>query len=281
MARARSRGRITSAFGASRWSGSIRIVAPPTIELDERGFTRIEGLLTPERRRRLVGRIEALFAEEGDAAGAEFKQEPGARRLANLVDKGPVFVDCILEPEVLALVVHVLGPRFKLSSLNARDADPGEAAAPPLHADVGAIPDAHGFWVCNTLWMLDDFTPENGALRAVPGSHRAGRLPQDVLADPRAPHPAEVLVTGRAGDVVVMNAHMWHAGTANRTRDRRLALHAFYCRSDKPQQLYQRRWLRPETEAGLSREARAILALDDPQNDALSGAGERQSGFLK
>jgi Phytanoyl-CoA dioxygenase (PhyH) len=253
----------------------------PAQELDEQGFTKILGFLSTDRRHCLVDRIEALFAEEGEAAGAEFKQEPGARRLANLVDKGSVFVECILEPEVLALVGHVLGPRFKLSSLNARAAEPGEDAAQPLHADVGAIPDAQGFWVCNTLWMLDDFTADNGSLRAVPGSHRAGQLPQDRLADPRAPHPGEVLVTGRAGDVVVMNAHLWHAGTANRTQDRRLALHAFYCRSDKPQQLYQRRWLRPETEARLSPAARALLALDDPVNDARSGAGEKQSGFLK
>jgi Phytanoyl-CoA dioxygenase (PhyH) len=256
-------------------------VATHEQELDAQGFTKIEGLLSADRRHALVDRIEVLFAEEGEGAGGEFKQEPGARRLANLVDKGSAFVECILEPEVLALVQHVLGPRFKLSSLNARAADPGENAAQPLHADVGAIPDAQGFWVCNTLWMLDDFTAENGSLRAVPGSHRAGRLPQDLLADPRAPHPDEMLVTGRAGDVVVMNAHLWHGGTANRTQDRRLALHAFYCRSDKPQQLYQRRWLRPETEAALSPAARALLALDDPANDALSGAGERQSGFLK
>jgi hypothetical protein len=256
-------------------------MATPTRELDEQGFTKIEGFLSADRRLRLVDRLEALFAEEGERAGAEFKQEPGARRLANLVDKGSAFVDCILEPEVLALVEHVLGFRFKLSSLNARAAEPGEAAAQPLHADMGAIPDAQGYWVCNTLWMLDDFTPENGSLRAVPGSHRAGRMPQDALADPRAPHPDEVLVTGRAGDVVVMNAHLWHAGTANRTTDRRLALHAFYCRSDKPQQLYQRRWLGPETQGSLSPAARAILALDDPLNDAMSGAGERQSGFLR
>jgi ectoine hydroxylase-related dioxygenase (phytanoyl-CoA dioxygenase family) len=146
---------------------------------------------------------------------------------------------------------------------------------------VGAIPDEQGFWVCNTLWMLDDFTTENGSLRAVPGSHRAGRLPTDALEDPRAPHPAEVLVTGRAGDVVVMNAHVWHAGTANRTPTRRLALHAFYCRWDKPQQQYQRRLLREETQKHLSPQARAVLALDDPFNDALSAAGEGRSGFLR
>ena len=100
------------------------------------------------------------------------------------------------------------------------------------------------------------------------------------LADPRAPHPDEVLVTGRSGDLVVMNSHLWHGGTANRTERRRLALHAFYCRWDKPQQQYQKALLRPETQAALSRDARALLALDDPANDAMSAEGGR-SGFMK
>jgi ectoine hydroxylase-related dioxygenase (phytanoyl-CoA dioxygenase family) len=78
-----------------------------------------------------------------------------------------------------------------------------------------------------------------------------------------------------------MNAHLWHAGTGNGTPRRRLALHSFYCRSDKPQQQYQKRLLRPETQARLSPEARAMLALDDPLNDALSANGEGGSGFLR
>jgi hypothetical protein len=248
--------------------------------LDERGFVTLAGFVPPELRARLRERIERLFTEEGGAAGAEFKTEPGARRLANLVDKGEVFLECILEPRVLAYVGHVLGPSFKLSSLNAREAEPG-APAQPLHVDAGALPDARGDWVCNTLWMLDDLTETNGALRAVPGSHRFGNRPQEALADPLLPHPDELLLTGRAGDLVVMNAHLWHGGAANRTDRPRLALHAFYCRSDKPQQQYQKALLRPETQAALSAPARALLALDDPENDALSAAGAGRSGFMR
>ena len=249
-------------------------------QLDEAGYVRLPGFIVPERRRRLVERIDALFAEEGANAGSEFRQEPGAQRLANLVDKGEVFLDCIVDPTVLRYLAHVLGPRFKLSSLNARSANPHSAESQPLHVDAGALADEQGYWVCNTVWLLDDFTTENGALRVVPGSHRWGRRPQDALADPQAAHPEEVLVTGRAGDLVVMNSHLWHGGTANRTDRRRLALHAFYCRSDKPQQQYQKAGLRPETLAGLSPAARAILAVDDPANDALSVEGGR-SGFMK
>jgi len=248
--------------------------------LDERGYVKLEGLIVPERRRRLADRLEALFTAEGRDAGAEFRQEPGARRLANLVDKGELFVECILEPRVLEHVAVVLGPRFKLSSLNARSANARTEDAQALHVDAGALPDERGYWVCNSVWMLDDFTPANGALRVVPGSHRWHRRPQDALADPQHPHPEEELVTGRAGDVVVMNSHLWHGGAANRTDRPRLALHAFYCRWDKPQQQYQKALLRPEVQAALPAAARALLALDDPANDAM-GAEAGRSGFMK
>jgi hypothetical protein len=250
-------------------------------QLDEQGFVKLEGHLDRPRRERLVARLHALYEGEGEDAGHEFRREPGARRLANLVDKGEVFVESILDPVVLAHVSHVLVPRFKLSSLNARSANPQNEEVQPLHVDAGALPDERGHWVCNVLFMLDDFTPENGSLRVVPGSHRSLRRPQDALADPMAPHPDEVLVTGQAGDVVVMNAHLWHGGTANRTSRPRLALHAFYCRSDKPQQQYQKALLRPETQAALSPEARALLALDDPENDVMSAALGGASGFMK
>ena len=102
-----------------------------------------------------------------------------------------------------------------------------------------------------------------------------------MLADPLAPHPDEILLTGRAGSVAVMNAHMWHGGTANTTAAPRLAMHAFYCRSDKPQQQYQKRLVRPDVQATMSADLRRILALDDPLNDELSAVVPVRSGFLK
>ena len=226
-------------------------------------------------------RILELFVSEGAQAGSEFRPEAHAHRLANLVDKGEVFRRAIVAPAVLDGVKHVLGPAMKLSSLNARSADPNADAGQPLHVDMAAIPDARGYWVCNTIWMLDDFTPENGATRLVPGSHKWGQRPQDVLSDPAAPHPDEILLTGPAGGVVVMNAHLWHGGTANRTARPRLAMHAFYCRRDKPQQQYQKQLLRPEVQTALTPELRDLLAIDDPENDALSANVEMRSGFLK
>jgi ectoine hydroxylase-related dioxygenase (phytanoyl-CoA dioxygenase family) len=250
-------------------------------QLDEQGYVVLEHFMSDNLLQELRERVDQLFYEEGCGAGSEFRQEQGTRRLANLVDKGEVFRRTIAVAEILQYVGHVLGPDFKLSSLNVRSANPHSDWTQPLHADMGLVRDERGYAVCNTVWLLDDFTAENGALRMVPGTHRTGKLPQDLLADISAPHPNEVLLTAQAGTVVVMNAHMWHGGTANRTAAHRRAMHGFYCRCDIAQQQYQKKLLRPETQAALTPEMRRVLALDDPRNDEISAAGSGRSGFLK
>jgi ectoine hydroxylase-related dioxygenase (phytanoyl-CoA dioxygenase family) len=249
--------------------------------LDRDGYLVLEGFLDPSRLAELRDRVEGLYAQEGDAAGSEFKQEPGCRRLANLANKGDVFLRLLSDGRLLELVARVLGPDFKLSSLNARSANPFSDEAQPLHADMGAVPDERGYWVANVLVMLDDFTLTNGATRVVPGSHRFGKLPQAAMDDPAAAHPDEALLTGPAGTAIVYNAHLWHGGTANRTAAPRRALHVFFCRGDKPQQQYQKRLLDPGLQATLSPELRRLLALDDPKNDRLCQGDYVKSGFLK
>jgi len=249
--------------------------------LAREGLLVLQDLIAPDRLARLRERVAQVFADEGGRAGHEFRHEPHALRLANLVAKGREFEDLVIEPSVLERVQWVLGADFKLSSLNARTAPPREDCRQPLHIDAGAIADERGYWVCNTIWLLDDFTPENGATRCVPGSHLWRQNPIAELDDPLAPHPAEVLVTAPAGSVVVMNAHMWHGGTANRTACPRRALHAFYCRGDKPQQQYQKALIPEEVQRNLRPEVRRILALDDARNDEVSARETGASGFLK
>ena len=250
-------------------------------QLDELGWICLPGVMDERFLEEVRTQVERLWEEEGENAGSEFRKEPGARRLANLVDKGEVFERVVSHPLVLEAVKHVLGDDFKLSSLNARSTDPWWAECQPLHCDAGAVADDSGFWVCNTIWLLDDFTPANGATRIVPGSQHWRKLPQEALEDPQATHPGEILVLGKAGSVVVMNTHAWHGGTANRTGQPRRALHAFYTRGDKPQQQYQKALLRPQTQAHLAPELRRILALDDPRNDEISSKTTRMSGFLR
>jgi len=249
--------------------------------LESEGFVLLPGFMPDTLLERVRRRVDELYAEEGDRAGAEFRLEPGTRRLANLGAKDPVFLELAANATILALVRQVLGERFKVSSMNARSANPQSNSHQPLHVDQGLLPDERGNSVCNVVWMLDDFTAENGALRVVPGTHKSGVNPVTALGDPSAAHPDEVLVTGQAGSVVVMNAHLWHGGTANRTNAHRRAVHSFYCRWDKPQQQYQKGLLPQAVIAQLTPDQRTLLAIDDPLNDELSTASPNMSGFLR
>ena len=190
-------------------------------------------------------------------AGLEVHQEAGTDRLADLVNKDPVFEICFTQPAVLAAVAHVLG-EFRLSSLNSRAVRPGQGHQ-PLHADWGGPVPPPGYQVCNSIWLLDDFTSDNGATRVVPGSHRLTVSARDAMPDTSAPHPDEVKLVAPAGTVVVFNSHLWHGGTLNRTGSQRRATHSYFTRRANGQQLDQRKYIRPETLARLRPAARFIL----------------------
>ena len=113
-------------------------------QLNDLGYVLLPRVMQADFLHRLRTQVELLYRREGDSAGAEFKREPGSRRLANLVNKGRVFQEVILHPVVLPLVAHVLRGSVKLSSLNARSVEPYADSPQPLHCDMGALPDEQG-----------------------------------------------------------------------------------------------------------------------------------------
>jgi ectoine hydroxylase-related dioxygenase (phytanoyl-CoA dioxygenase family) len=242
-------------LGACDW----QLSAAETSRLDEDGFLPLPGILSAGQLRLIRRRLAERSAAEGERAGTEVHQEAGTDRLADLVNKDPVFDVCFTHPRILAAIARVLGD-FTLSSLNSRAALPGHGQQ-RLHADWGEPVQPGSYQVCNSIWLIDDFTESNGPTRAVPGSHRSARLPRDVMADPAGSHPGEVKLLGSAGTVVIFNSHLWHGGTVNMTDRPRRALHSYFCRRGLRQQLDQRAYVRPETLARLSPAARYILGV--------------------
>jgi ectoine hydroxylase-related dioxygenase (phytanoyl-CoA dioxygenase family) len=227
-------------------------------QLDENGYILFPGLIDPEWLKALRARVNALIEKEGDAAGKEVNLEKGTRRLADLVNKGEVFDNTYLHPKLLAAAYHILQREFRFNSLNARDSMPGEGLQ-GLHADWKERTADEPYYIVNSIWLLDDFTEENGATRFVPGTHKMKGLPKDHVEDPRAPHPDQVLLIAPKGTVAVFNSHLWHGGTLNRSNGTRMCIHSSYVSRDSEQQTNQREYFRKKTNDRISDAAKYIL----------------------
>ena len=234
--------------------------ASEVAQLDERGYAYFENVLSPDQLEVIRARFDEIEAAEGNEAGEEMARvkEAHVGRLANLVNKGECFKPCYTNPRILAAMAHVMQDEIHFDSLNGRNCPPGEGHQ-ALHCDAMGTPDEKGYRVCQSLWILDDFTPENGATRIVPGTHKLGKRPADVVSDPLASHPDEELVLAPAGTVVVFNGHCWHGGTKNRSQRQRRVLHGCYTRRDAEQQQVQVDWLSPETVGALPPSVRYVL----------------------
>ncbi len=202
--------------------------------LDEHGYVVLRKALTPEKADDLRNRsAECVASEKADGEHVYFDGQ--AQRVWNLVNKGRIFEEMIQLPQVLALHEHLLGDDCILSSFTVNLIGPG-APAGGLHVDfpLGRFPQpAPPFAFCsNTIFVLDDFTSENGATQIVPGSYKRGTPPE-----PEKEYDDVIQLDARKGDIVIIHGATWHSSGANRTEQERMILLGFFCRSFmKPQQ---------------------------------------------
>jgi ectoine hydroxylase-related dioxygenase (phytanoyl-CoA dioxygenase family) len=236
----------------------VSLSATQTRELDERSFTILPDVIDPTWLAGLRQGFETVFEAEGDEAGKEVAQVAGVRRLADLVNKGEVFDAVYLQPALLAAVWHILRRPFKLHSLNGHDPLPGQGQQ-ELHADWGGDRGSGTYHVVNSMWLLDDMTPDNGATRVVPGSHGVPSVVSEAVEDRLAPYPDEAYMTAPAGSVGVFNGSAWHSCTRNTSGAPRRLLHCAFIAREHKQQTDQRQYLQPETERRLSPLARYVL----------------------
>lgn len=238
--------------------------------LERDGAVIVEGLLSPEIVARVNGEVERAVGA-ADPDGPMFnpiaKAFHGAftRNVAGVPGISPTFAaDVMCHPLLLALADAVLGAhcaRFQLNLGQILERGPG-AEDQWLHRDEGVwidVPERSFDLQLASVIALVDFTPQNGATRVVPGSHR---WPDRGLAMDR-----QVVPTGEqiacaempAGSALVYTGGVIHGGGANTTDQPRRAVHLSYCMG----------WLRteennylsvpPEVAAALPREAQEVL----------------------
>ena len=189
-------------------------------EIEVYGFTIIERVLPPEESepiKQALIRCEREVGEDHTFLGT-------ARHLSNLPTLDPLFFPVIDHPRILPIVEAILGKAIILGSLNARIVRPGDGEQ-QFHADIsGDMLNLASPVMVNTVWMLDDFTRENGATRIVPGTHKSGLARPPEGMDVKYIHQA----IAPAGSVLIFNGQCWHGGGRNRSDHNRHALFGHY-----------------------------------------------------
>lgn len=250
-------------------------------DLDTHGYCIIERALEPP----VLGALQLRLR---DQARAERKlhnmknpanTDPVNQWVGMLLNKGEVFFRLIEHPLAMTLIEHMIGADYLISCVDAQiqhpgagnmalhtdqwwmpaPEKPGERSARPADArrnsgtaldprasNEAIAPRAAG----NVMWMITDFTEENGATRLVPGSHRSGRRP-----DRSVPHKVTTVpALGPAGTAFAFDARLWHGAAANRTGESRYGITTVGCGPQfRPLENYAR-GLRPEVFARCSPE---------------------------
>jgi ectoine hydroxylase-related dioxygenase (phytanoyl-CoA dioxygenase family) len=248
-------------------------------QFEEQGYFIVPDYFSREEVEQLRAEFDRFESEK--VVHEDLRIEPGGEFLVDLFNKSAVFDLCLRSKPTLAAAHDLMG-EIRVYSLNGRNPAKGKGHQ-GLHSDV---PRAHAddWRVVNTMIMLDDMSEDNGATRLVPGTHRkpALNVPDDnvggepavaltpeemaeIPADPTATHPDEIRVVGKAGSICVINGHIWHGGTLNRSGRSRRLLHLAVGRRDVPPQLDQRSHLTPALKKRATPAQQYLLDIEDAE----------------
>ena len=213
----------------SRRAGLLSAEQLDSLEGD--GYVLVPSLLDEDVLAPMRARLDELVyqtLQAWDANPGQDVEERGAVS-ATLALSDPDFAPLREHPVLAEVAAAMLGPDWHLSGLGLRAPLPG-CGHQGLHPDYYPGHRTHGPWrSLSAMWCISAFTPENGPLRVIPGSHCVARSPVDDLAygSETGPHPAEVKLVAPAGSLIVFNnADLWHSGTFNYSPAPRLAVTA-------------------------------------------------------
>jgi ectoine hydroxylase-related dioxygenase (phytanoyl-CoA dioxygenase family) len=210
------------------------------------GFFVIPALVPPARLEELARRYDDVFET---ASPDDIRFGSTTTRIRDFVNRHSHFDELYLYPQVLQACCRVIGQPFRLSTIHARTVKP-RIAAQRLHVDFAG--DAQGWPMVGFIWMIDDFTPENGATCFLPGSQGM---------DPAPATSTVASACGPAGSVIVFNGAVWHGHGANRTDSPRRSIQGAYIRRTAISRENLPSRMQPETLDRIGPLAKYLLAI--------------------
>lgn len=144
----------------------------------------------------------------------------------------------LTHPRFMGMMTGLFGEHFKISFITGLVNNAGVKRG-PMHADwpynqnaatrlKSPYPDVIMHMV--TMWMMSDYTIENGGTHLIPGSHQRDYAPRyGSKYEPMRTYKNEVQLQGKAGDVGIFDARTWHATAENTTQEARIGVLIRYC----------------------------------------------------
>ena len=204
------------------------------IEIRERGFCVLRGVI-PE------SRCEQIAASLSQTVRRLSEQYPSPNQIGfvpGLINHDQSFAEYLSAPPVLDLCEELLGHNIRITFTSAIINHPGNHRGdwhsdwPFNQTNAGHVPAPYPDRIMHltTLWMITEFTFENGATLIVPRSHLESTNPTAADWEGRADQPlaSERPALGPAGSVLVMDSRLWHATSPNTTAEDRVALAVRY-----------------------------------------------------
>ncbi|HVF10422.1 MAG TPA: phytanoyl-CoA dioxygenase family protein [Abditibacteriaceae bacterium] len=191
------------------------------------GFLHIPDVLEPDEVAALKAGIDRLFA---DSKWKETKNVQSDFIGLRLFETDPVFEDLLTREPLIGLMESILGPDCHIIAQNALRNAPGQAIDTFHVDDTVIVPIGEGMarhdprlpmpaFIINCTFALTDIpSDEYGPTQYVPGSHYAGRQPDDPK-NPVFEGKGPVSILCKAGDMYMFNNQGWHRGAPN-TSDR-------------------------------------------------------------
>jgi hypothetical protein len=213
-------------------------------ELRERGFTIVPGPDLPGGH----DQFSAAFDRDANAADPSDVSSRSSTRIDDFVNRGAEFDGLYIFGPLLSACVATIGKPFKLSGMRARILEPG-APMEALHVDVEQ--GAKDWPLLGAIFMVDGFTPDNGATRFVPGSHCKRDMPDS--------REQQVLACGPAGSLIIFNASVWHGHSANRSPMRRRSIQLHFVAREAQESTHHATRMRADTALRIGDLARYVL----------------------
>ncbi|WP_314585131.1 phytanoyl-CoA dioxygenase family protein [Paenibacillus terrigena] len=215
----------------------------------ENGYLLVKGVFNLEEVEEMRGAVERVIQRaaqsKADWNAAWQGEYLPPEQLKKLVLKGfhdvhyhdASFTRAVVHPNMRAVLTQIIGPNVQLHHSKMLVKPPENGAAFPMHQDYPYFPHANHSMLAASV-HLDYADEENGCLRVIPGSHKAGSLPHvgsHYLNHKEYPTKDGTPCIAEAGDVLFFNYLTIHGSDPNRSsRTRRNVLFQYKDASDFP-----------------------------------------------